>query len=293
MADITSKYIYTYITVNNTQTNSYVICEYNNRYTLSTIIEKKDNNSKSITKRIMISTKRTKVIKNEQKRRKTKMENSRRMYGYSKDTKNTKKCKNTNKYMERYTQKPVMSTTSIKYYNNDDGHVNSNVLCTRRKSTRTGEYTWQSSRNRTERGYTGDVNAKAVCYKKSSPIAVNIQKYSTSDITEMAENNGAMDVDPEGHRVYGPYGKPIVNLTMIIIGMCKILMRCNTLDMAGSEYVKYNDVKIRVRRNECRSTRISEYMAYVYPEAVVIYTWFARSKTVSIQSSSWHKEYGE
>jgi hypothetical protein len=93
MADITSKYVYTYITVNNTQTNSYAICEYNNRYTLSTIIEQKDNNSKSITKRIMISTKRTKVIKNEQKRRKTKMENSRRMYGYSKDTKNTKNVK--------------------------------------------------------------------------------------------------------------------------------------------------------------------------------------------------------
>ncbi len=186
----------------------------------------------------MISTKRTKVMKNAQNKRKTKMENSRRMYGYSKDTKKAKKCKNTNKYMERYTQKPVMSTTSIKYYNNDDGHVNSNVLCTRRKSTRTGEYTWQSSRNRTERGYTGAVNAKVVCYKKLSLITVNIQKYSTSDITEMAENNGAMDVDPEGHRVYGPYGKAIVNLTMIVIVMCKNLIRCNTLDMAGSEYVK-------------------------------------------------------
>jgi hypothetical protein len=241
----------------------------------------------------MISTKRTKVVKNEQNRRKNKMKNSRRMYGYSKVAKNKNKCKSTNKYMERHTQKPVMSTTSIKYYNNDDGHVNSNVRCTRRKSTRTVVYTWQLSRNRTERRYTGDVNAKVVCYKKSSPKTVNIQKYSTSDITEMAENNGAMDVDPEGHRVYGPYGKPIVTLITIIISMCKIPMRCNTLDMAGSKYAKYNVVNMLVRRNVCRSTRITEYKTYVYPEAVVIYTWSARSKNVSIQSSSWHKEYGE
>jgi hypothetical protein len=293
MADITSKYIYTYITVNNTQTNSYVINEYNNRYTLSTIIEQEYNNSKSITNRIMISAKRTKVVKNELNRIKNKMKNSRRMYGYSKVTKNKKKCKSTNKYMERYTQKLVMSTTTIKYYNNDDGHVNSNVRCTRRKSTRTVEYTWQLSSNREERGYTGDVNAKVVCYKKTSPKTVNTQKYSTSDITEMAENNGAMDVDPEGHRVYSPYGKPIVNLIMIIISMCKIPMRCNTLDTAGSKYVRYNEVKMLLRRNVCRSTRITEYMACMYPEAVVIYTWSARSKDVSIQSSSWHKEYGQ
>ena len=144
--------------MNNTQTNSYVICEYNSRYTLSTIIKKEVNNSKSLTNKIMISAIRTKVVKNELNRRKNKMINSRRIYGYSKDTKNKKKCKSTNKYMERYTQKPVMSTTSIKYYNNDDGHVNSNVRCTRRKSTRTGEYTWQSSRNRTERGRQTNLN---------------------------------------------------------------------------------------------------------------------------------------
>ncbi len=100
------------------------------------------------------------------------------------------------------------------------------------------------SKNRTERGYKGVVNAKVLCNKKAIHITVNIQKYSTSDITEMAENNGAMDVDPEGHRGYGPYGKLLVNLTTILILMCKNLMRCNTLDMVESEYAQYKDVKI-------------------------------------------------
>jgi hypothetical protein len=237
----------------------------------------------------MISAIRTKVVKNELNKRK----NKRKMYGYSKDIKNKKKCKSTNKYMERYTQKPVMYTTTIKYCNNGDGNVNSNVRCTRRKSTRTVEYTWQSRSNRAERGYTGDVNAKVVCYIKAVPKAVNMQKYSTSDITEMAENNGAMDVDPEGHRVYGPYGKRIVNLMWKIICICKIPKSCGALYSARSKYVWYKYVKMKVRRNECRSTRIPEYVKYILPEAVVTYTWSARRKDVYVQSSSWHKEYGE
>ena len=288
MADITSKYIYRHTTVDKTQTNSNVICEYNSRYKLSTIIKKQVNNSMSLTNKNMISAICTKVVKNELNKRK----NKRKMYGYSKDIKNKKKCKSTNN-MERYTQKPVMYTTTIKYCNNGDGNVNSNVRCTRRKSTRTVEYTWQSRSNRAERGYTGDVNAKVLCCKMAFPITVHTQKYITSDITEMAENNGAMDVDPEGHRVYGPYGKLIVNLMMIIINMCKIPMRCSILDRARSKYVRYKYVKMLVRRNECRSTRITEYITYMHPEAVVTYTWSARSKDVYLQSSSWHKEYGE
>ena len=289
MADITSKYISRHKKVDKTQTNSNVICEHNSRYTLSTIIKKEVNNSKSLTNAIMISAIRTKVVKNELNKRK----NKRKMYGYSKDIKNKKKCKSTNKYMERYTQKPVMYTTTIKYCNNGDGNVNSNVRCTRRKSTRTVEYTWQSRSNRAERGYTGDVNAKVVCYIKAVPKAVNMQKYSTSDITEMAENNGAMDVDPEGHRVYGPYGKRTVNLMWKIICICKILMRCSVLDSGISKNVRYKYEKMLVRRNEYRSTRITEYITSMHPEAVVTYTWSARSKDVYIQSSSWHKEYGE
>ena len=215
------------------------------------------------------------------------------MYGYSKEIKNTTKCKSTNKYMESHTQKPVMYTITIKYCKNGDGNANSNVRCTRCKSTRTVVYTWQSRRDRAERGYTGDVNAKVVCYIKAVPKAVNIQKYSTSDITEMAENNGAMDVDPEGHRVYGPYGKRIVNPMWKIICICKIPKSCGALYSARSKYVWYKYVKVQVRRNKCRSTRIPEYITYMHPEAVVTYTWSARSKNVYIQSSSWHKEYGE
>ena len=195
--------------------------------------------------------------------------------------------------MVRYTQKPVMYTKTIKYCKNGDGNANSNVRCTRCKSTRTVVYTWQSRRDRAERGYAGGVNAKVVCYIKEVPKTVNIQKYSTSDITEMAEHNGAMDVDPEGHRVYGPYGKRTVNLMWKIICICKILMRCSVLDSGISKNVRYKYEKMLVRRNECRSTRITEYITYMHPEAVVTYTWSARSKDVYIQSSSWHKEYGE
>ncbi len=97
MADITSKYKYRHKTVDKTQTNSNVICEHNSRYTLSTIIKKEVNNSKSLTNEIMISAIRTKVVKNELNKRK----NKRKMYGYSKDIKNKKKCKSTNKYSRR------------------------------------------------------------------------------------------------------------------------------------------------------------------------------------------------
>jgi hypothetical protein len=293
MADITSKYIYRHTTVNKTQTNSKVICEYNSRYKLSTIIIKEVNNSISLSNKKMISAICTKVVKNELNKRKSKVKNSRKMYGYSKEIKNTIKSKSTNKYMKRYIQKPVMYTKTIKYCKNGVGNANSNVRCTRCKSTRTVVYTWQSRRDRAERGYTGDVNAKVVCYIKAVPKAVNIQKYSTSDITEMAENNGAMDVDPEGHRVYGPYGKRIVNPMWKIICICKIPKSCGALYSARSKYVWYKYVKMKVRRNECRSTRILEYIKYIQSEAVVTYTWSARRKDVYVQSISWHKEYGE
>jgi hypothetical protein len=328
MADITSKYIYRHITVNKTQTNSNVKCEYNSRYKLSTIIIKEVNNNMSLTNKKMISTICTKVEKSELNKRKSKVKNSRKMYGYSKEIKNTTKCKSTNKYMESHTQKPVMYTITIKYCKNGDGNANSNVRCTRCKSTRTVVYTWQSRRDRAERGYAGGVNAKVVCYIKEVPKTVNIQKYSTSDITEMAEHNGTMDVDPEGHRVYGPYGKRIFNL-MCKICICiykipqsvlysarskyawykyvKMKVRRNeckiciciykipksALYSARSKYAWYKYVKMKVRRNECRSTRIPEYVKYLYPEAVVTYTWSARRKDVYVQSSSWHKEYGE
>jgi hypothetical protein len=294
MADNTSKYKCTYIIVNKTQANSCEICGYNNRYTQSRFTEKTENSSKRYkSKTKMISNKRGKDMKNTQNKSRDKRIKSNRMYGYSKDTKKITISKNTNNHRERYTQKPVTNITSLKYGNNNNSHVNSYVLCTLCKSTHTGEYTRQLSKNGTERGYTGVVNAKVVCNKKATHITANIQKYSTSDITEMAENNGPMDVDPEGHRVYGPYGKLSVNIITIVPLICKNLMRCNTLNTVERKYGRYNDAKIRVRCKVCRRIKISEYMVCVYPEAVVIDTSSARNKTVTIQSSSWHKEYGE
>jgi hypothetical protein len=93
--------------------------------------------------------------------------------------------------------------------------------------------------------------------------------------------------------VYGPYGKRTVNLMWKIICICKIPERCGALYSARSKYVWYKYEKVQVRRNKCRSTRIPEYIKYIQPEAVVTYTWSARSKDVYLQSSSWHKEYGE
>jgi hypothetical protein len=105
-----------------------------------------------------------------------------------------------------------------------------------------------------------------------------------------------MDVDPEGLRMYGPYGKLIVNLCTIVIPVCKNLMRCSTHNTAVSKYGKYGgykDVKVRVRSKMYSHVKIDASSICVYPEAVVINTWSARNKTVTIQSSSWHKEYGE
>ncbi len=237
----------------------------------------------------IISKKRENDMKNTQNRNKGRKIISKIMYEYSKDTQKITRSKNTNNHSKRNTQKPVTNITPIKYCNINNSHVNSNVLCTRCKSTHTGEYTWQLSKNGPERGDTSVV----ACKEKASYITANIQKYSTSDITEMAENNGPMDVDPEGHKMYGPYGKFIVNLCKIVILICKNLMRCNTLNMADSKYGRYNDVKVRVRSKVYRHAKIAEYIVCVYPEAVVIDTWSARNKTVTIQSSSWHKEYGE
>jgi hypothetical protein len=160
-------------------------------------------------------------------------------------------------------------------------------------STKYVAYTWQLTKDEAERGYEGRHSVMYVCNVIAENTVINTCKYSTSDITEMAENNGAMDVDPEGHRVYGPYGKRTVNLMWKIICICKILMRCSVLDSGISKNVRYKYEKMLVRRNEYRSTRITEYITYMHPEAVVTYTWSARSKDVYIQSSSWHKEYGE
>ncbi len=42
-----------------------------------------------------------------------------------------------------------------------------------------------------------------VCKEIAQNKVTNTRKCSTSDITEMAEKNGQMDVDPEGLMMYG------------------------------------------------------------------------------------------
>ncbi len=172
---------------------------------------------------------------------------SKRMYEYSKDTQKEIVSKKTNIHKNKNTQKPVTNTTSIKYCSINNSPVNSKVLCTRCRSTQTVEYTWQLSKNVTERGDIGVLAVKAVCKKNAPNIMANVRKYSTSDITEMAENNGQMDVDPEGLRMYGPYGKLIVNLYTIVIHVCKNLMRCSNPNTAVCKYGGYRDVKVHVR----------------------------------------------
>jgi hypothetical protein len=214
-------------------------------------------------------------------------------------------------------RKPVTNITTVMYCSNNNTHVKSKVLCTRWLDTRTGEYTWQLSKSGTGRGYV-DVPVINVCKKNATSKAAYVHIYSKSDITEMAENNGQMDVDPEDLGMYGTCSKLIMNLRTSVISRCKTTVRCiNPMNMhimnicttvlhvcntpvkcsntktAVNKYDARNVVKVRVRSVKHSYAERVVSPVCVYAEAVVTNTWSARSKTVAIQSSSWHKEYGE
>jgi len=241
------------------------------------------------------------------------------MYGYSKTIQMVKISKKPNIHdnANKCKRKPVRYITTVKYCSNNNTHVKSKVLCTGWMGTKTGEYTWQLRRSGTERRYV-DVPVISVCKKNAMSRAAYVHIYSKSDITEMAENNGQMDVDPEGLGMYGPYGKPILNLRTSVIPMCKTKARCsNPMNMykmtictsvlqACKTPVKCSNPKTAVNKHDNRSVvkvyvrskkhsyaEIIVSRACIYAEAVPTNTWSARSKTVEIQSSSWHKEYGE
>ena len=149
-----------------------------------------------------------------------------------------------------------------------------------------------------------------MCKNKTLSGTAYAQIYSKSDITEMAENNGQMDIDPEGLKMYGPYGK-IPHTAVYII--CKIIIKGNTpanmyrktlcirktANNCGNHatvekmHTEHIGVKIRVR-NSVHSDAV-KIMCWVciYVEIICTVTWSARSKSVKIQSSNWHKEYGE
>ncbi len=235
------------------------------------------------------------------------------MYGYSKTIQMVKISKkiihdNGNKNI----RKPVTTITTVKYCTNNNTHVKSKVLCTGWLGTKTGEYTWQLRRSGSGRRYV-DVPVIKVCKKDAMSGAAYVHIYSKSDITEMAENNGQMDVDPEVLGMYGPYGKPKMNLRTSVITRCKTIVRCsNPMNMyimsictcktpekcsnsktAVKKHADRNVVKVHVRNEKHSYAEIIVSRVCIYVEVVYTNTWSARSKTVEIQSSSWHKEYGE
>jgi hypothetical protein len=151
------------------------------------------------------------------------------MYGYSKTIQMVKISKKPNIHdnANKCKRKPVRYITTVKYCSNNNTHVKSKVLCTGWMGTKTGEYTWQLRKNGTERGCVEVLIVITGCKKNAPNKVAYVRKYSKSDITEMAENNGQMDVDLEGLGMYGPYGKPIMNLRTSVIPMCKTKARCS------------------------------------------------------------------
>jgi hypothetical protein len=144
-----------------------------------------------------------------------------------------------------------------------------------------------------ERGYVEMLSVIYVCKEIAQNKVTNTRKCSTSDITEMAEKNGQMDVDPEGLMMYGPYGKPKMIIYPLLLYVCITLVMYNNPKTEVCKYGDSGNGSVRVWCKKLRYEKMVEGILCVYPESVVTKKWSARSKTVEVQSSSWHKEYGE
>jgi len=144
-----------------------------------------------------------------------------------------------------------------------------------------------------ERGYVERHSVIYVCNEIAQNTVTNTRKYSTRDITEMAEKNGQMDVDPEGLMLYGPYCKPIMIIYTLVLYVNITLMMHNDPKTDVCKYGDSVDVSVSVWSKKCRYEKMVEGKVCANPESVVTKKWSARNKTVEIQSSSWHKEYGE
>jgi hypothetical protein len=80
-----------------------------------------------------------------------------------------------------------------------------------------------------ERGYEERHSVIYMCNVIAENTVINTRKYSTSDITEMAEKNGQMDVDPEGLMLYGPYGKSkMIIYTLVLYVNITLMMHNDT-----------------------------------------------------------------
>jgi hypothetical protein len=160
-------------------------------------------------------------------------------------------------------------------------------------STKYVAYTWQLTKDEAERGYEGRHSVMYVCNVIAENTVINTCKYSTSDITEMAEKNGQMDVDPEGLMMYGPYGKSkMIIYTPVLYGNITQMMH----NVPKTEVYKYGDPideSVSVWCKKCKYVKIVMGKVCGSPESVVTKKWSARNKTVEIQSGNWHKEYGE
>jgi hypothetical protein len=209
-------------------------------------------------------------------------------------------------------RKPVRILTTIKYCTNNNTHVKSRVQYTVWMGTNNGVYTRHLRRSRQGRRYV-NVSVIYMCKMNTLSGTAYAQIYSKSDITEMAENNGQMDIDPEGLKMYGPYGKSTlipctavyIRCTTIIRGnnpvsmyrktLCirKIANKCGNHATVIKMHTEHIGGKIHVR-NRVRSDAVN-IVCWVCIYVVIIYniTRSACSKSVKIQSSNWHKEYGE
>jgi hypothetical protein len=294
-----------YGTVKVQESNSYTVngCRKRNTHRINT--RKIVNNRKIHSK--LKSTENNKSDKERKYNNNKKREitvNGKEIYEYSKDTQKRIISKKNNRYRRSNIQKPVINVTSTKYSNNNNSctikQVNIEVLCTRCRSTSIGAYTCHLREKAAERGGTSAVKAKrakkCVVYSiMASRKKANTQKYSISDITEMAENNGPMDVDPDGKdtRVSGPAGKFTVSISTGVQYRCKKLVRGNPIVIVIRGYKTSISIKVYINHKMHVTVRIAVGNGNMYKEPVVINVRSVRKKTVPIQSSSWHKEYGE
>ncbi len=93
--------------------------------------------------------------------------------------------------------------------------------------------------------------------------------------------------------LYGPYGKSIMIIYTLVLYVYVNLMMQNNPNTDVCKYGDSVDASVSVWSKKCRYVKMVEGKVCVGPESVVTKKWSACKKTVEIQSSSWHKEYGE
>jgi hypothetical protein len=200
------------------------------------------------------------------------------MYEYSKSKQNTIMYKKHRIYSNNNILEPVKNKTSLKNRSTNSTQVNSKVLCTWCGSTKYVAYTRQLTKVVAERGNDERQSVIYVCNVIEQNTVINTRKYSTSDITEMAEKNGQMDVDPEGLMLYGPYGKPIMFIYTLVLYVNITLMMHNDPKTDVCKYGNSKDDSVSVWCKKCRYVKMVVGNVCDSPESVVTKKWSARKK---------------